>query len=263
MSEFQTNTYFRTTHPETLKPEWDKLIQWGYNINYDHFWKWASIWKMERELHLAGDRIYLDVGGGSSALQHIFSHSAFVYNIDRRPRFFEKRVKGITIPSVEARIKLIRNNFSIVTTELEKDSVDFAYDSCSLTHFPDVKRSIRSMFSVLKPGGFFAAATDVLHPLGLPVMGVVKKNRYKNDVYSVEAMSGMFTAAGLEFVNKPDWVLEPFFLDEKNVHMGIPKSKACTERCKGLPEYHRMWLCPSPHGRPAILRATFLLRKPT
>ncbi len=268
---YLANRHFGTGDLEELKPEWDWLVKWGYKIKHDHLWKWSIIWRLGGELwnshiSLNNNPVYVDIGGGKSALQHIFSRWATIYNIDKKANI---KSKPKDVPSGPYPIKILRGDFLKKVKEIEIDSVDLAYDSCSITHFVNGKleESIAEMVRILKPDGYYISATDVVHPNDFPRA----EGKHKNDMLHATKFAKLLTDAGLVFDTKPDWRPESFFLDSINAHRTKPGKRGwesdapgnCCKECKGLPGYHKLYGAAGAVRAPEILRASFLMKKPS
>ena len=80
---FRMNTVIKTHHLVDLREELDYLSEINYRLNLDALWKWATIWKVVKQLGLL-ERAFrcVDIGGGLSPLHFIFSNYGEVINVE-------------------------------------------------------------------------------------------------------------------------------------------------------------------------------------
>ena len=228
----------------------------NYDLNLDALWKWATIWKVVKELGLL-DKPFrcVDIGGGLSPLHYIFSNYGEVTNVELagfkrawfpvNPSGFYVNSKGIK--HNRKNIKYVQDDFLKYVKKLPSNSIDFFYDSCSLIHFNPKKSfsyndgvsiAMKEITRVLRPGGYFISTSHIAHPDASEV----------RDMIHPRHLGKCFTSTGLQYASKVDWELEPFFMDKKNLHhpgsftQPFQKNtpRACTT-CRGLPKYHCLY----------------------
>ena len=269
------NTIIKTNHLITLKDELDYFSKVGYKLNLDGLWKWASIWKVIKQLGLLEKPFRcVDIGGGLSPLHFIFSSYGEVTNVELagfKSTWFPTNADGFYIesPGIEHNknnIRYVQDDFISYAKTIPDNSIDFFYDGCSLIHFNPQKRfshndgvstAMREVTRALKPGGYFISASHVAHPDALEV----------RDMIHPWHLGECFTSSGLQYITKVDWELEPFFMDKTNIHYPDPSAQpflhqtpvACTT-CRGLPEYHCLY-----HGNfrgTIVVSCLYTLQKP-
>lgn len=273
------NRVIRKADISDFQLEWEQLKSWCGDVNYDVLWKWSSIWRNVRDVGLLDNSFScLDMGGGQAPLQFIFSNYGKVINIDTNQQ--NPISAGSLYPTGNPLVYKNENidfrggSFANEVTNIPDDSLDFCYDSCSLIHFgrerkdnnfyDSINATMVEVFRVLKPGGFFISACDVIHD---------SQDEYK-ELLRPKNLMALYQSTGLErYGDKPDWLLEPFFLDIKNAHVpvilrGTSPYRCHTKNqqlacCKDLPDYHLLFLHNFWRGRDCLFsRAIFTLRKP-
>lgn len=138
-----------------------------YDINYSHhLWykedailKWSSILKTIEHLNIQNSTI-IDIGCGDSKPPIILKdlgNKVIGFDIDTRAN----NIEGVEIKIGDA-LDLLN--------DIEDNSIDVIYDSCSVTHFytnseeeiPNIgwDKISKEVYRVLKPGGYFIVASD-------------------------------------------------------------------------------------------------------
>lgn len=254
---FSMNTILKTHHLDDLKDELNYFYDINYNdLNLDALWKWATIWKVVKQLELL-ERPFrcVDIGGSLSPLHFIFSNYGEVFNVEIagfNSTWFPVNSEGFYVNSSEIKhnrqnMQYVQEGFLTYMRKVPDNSIDFFYDGCSLIHFNYEKRyshndgvtcAIKEIVRALVPGGYFISASHVAHP---------DAHEVRDMIYS-HHLGECFTSAGLRCVSEVDWNLEPFFRDKKNIHFanksvpGYQKNTPIARtKCKGLPKYHCLY----------------------
>lgn len=152
----------------------------GYgDLNNDALWKWSTILYSLYNLGLKDTDKVVDIGGGHSPLTKILSNKCQITNVDIGGNWFPigangEYVKSLGIKCKQENIIHANQDFFEWCKTVEDNSIDFMYDSCSVIHFDTnsklsyndgCHRAGIEIARILKPGGFFICASDILHPL--------------------------------------------------------------------------------------------------
>ncbi len=183
----------------------DQIDSWGYgSMPFDSRYKWAQIMRIFHRNF--GDNptglSIVDVGGGLGPLDLYFSRFGSVKNFDlsHDKTWFETDERGLLPGSVGpdsnmGNIERIAGDFLIKAHEVATNSVDFAYDSCSMIHFRRGFTSVgdtsplsltplslvlgfAQVFRILKGSGRLAFATDVALPRRAELKDMVHAQTY-------------------------------------------------------------------------------------
>lgn len=145
------------------------------NIYYDYIYKWARILKISKLLNMTKDKNILEIGGGLSPLQFIFSNNnCTVYNLDEnfergwfptRGKYYTRATNEFVTESDKNidNIKFIRGNIMSTIKSIPSNSIDFALDTCAMHIFIN-DELINEITRILKPGGYLLSVGDIANP---------------------------------------------------------------------------------------------------
>lgn len=196
----------------TFKEQIDSFNAQGYgNLNNDALWKWSAILFSLNALGLDTGHSVVDIGGGRSPLTKIISNVCFITNVDKYPggNWFPLNEAGDYIQATSPvefkseNISYIDKDFLEWAATVPDNSFDYMYDSCSVIHFEHtfLKAKNDGCYKVgqevkrlLKPGGYFVATSDLMHPMYKNMVSVdqnVGEFLYLENMISVYLLSGL------------------------------------------------------------------------
>jgi SAM-dependent methyltransferase len=144
-------------------------------IYYDYIYKWSRILKISKILKMSHNKNILEIGGGLSPLQFIFSNNnCRVYNLDENfeTSWFPVNGKYYIRASNEfisesdkniSNINYIRGNIMQTIKSIPSNSIDFAIDTCAMHIFIN-DELINEITRVLKPDGYLLSVGDIANP---------------------------------------------------------------------------------------------------
>lgn len=209
----------------TFKEQIDSFNRIGYgDLNNDALWKWSAILYSLNVLGVNEDNTVVDIGGGRSPLTKIISNTCEIINVDKYPggNWFPLGANGDYFKSQGIaynpnNIRYADRDFLEWAKEQPDNSFDFMYDSCSVIHF-DVKsthslndgcaETIAQVERLLKPGGYFIATSDLLHPMYLDKISMQDN---KGEFLYIENMLNMYNFGSLKTYGDTDLTLESDF----------------------------------------------------
>jgi SAM-dependent methyltransferase len=145
------------------------------NIYYDYIYKWARILKISKILNMTNNKTILEIGGGLSPLQFIFSNNdCIVYNLDENfetswfptnGKFYIRASNNFINESKQNinNINYIRGNIIETIKKIPSNSIDFAIDTCAM-HIFITDELINEITRVLKPNGYLLSVGDIANP---------------------------------------------------------------------------------------------------
>lgn len=145
------------------------------NIYYDYIYKWARILKISKILEMTHDKNILEIGGGLSSLQFIFSNNnCKVFNLDENfenswfptNNKFYIRASELFINESNKNIQninFIRGNIMDTIKTISSNTIDFAIDTCAMHIFIN-DELINEITRVLKPNGYLLSVGDIANP---------------------------------------------------------------------------------------------------
>lgn len=201
----------------TFKPYIDVFTEVGYrSLNNDALWKWSSIlWSLD-QFPISKDDICVDIGGGMSPLTKIISNTCKIINVDkyRGGNWFPLNENGEFINSTglnsnPKNIEYVDADFFDWANSAQDESADFMYDSCSVIHF-NVKHdysmndgcfeTLKQVERILKPGGIFIVASDLLHPIhkdSIPIEDNKGEFLYYENMMRLYSRGKLFPVGGI------------------------------------------------------------------
>lgn len=145
------------------------------NIYYDYIYKWARILKISKLLDITTNKNILELGGGLSPLQFIFSNNnCKVYNLDQmfteswfptQDKFYIRASQSFITESNRNinNINFIQGNIMDTIKTLPSNSIDLAIDTCAMHLFIN-DELINEITRVLKPNGYLLSVGDIANP---------------------------------------------------------------------------------------------------
>lgn len=145
------------------------------NIYYDYIYKWARILKISKIINMSHNKNILEIGGGLSPLQYIFSNNnCNVYNLDENfgsswfptnGKYYIRATNDFINESNENinNIKWLNGDILKTIKSIPSNSIDFAIDTCAM-HIFITDELINEITRVLKPNGYLLSVGDVANP---------------------------------------------------------------------------------------------------
>lgn len=274
------NSVLKREHIKKLEDEFNFLNKIGYgDLNYEALYKWACVMYNVKKTGLLkqnNDLNFVEIGGGLSPVQFYFSNFAKVTNIEIWVRgiyntWFPTEKDLLYSKCIRDEFRFNRDNITFLKEHFynfanrqQSNSFDLVYDCCSAIHINRNKKEIEFVFPeflkhvhrILKPGGFFIATMDIMHP----------SNKEYKEFLHIETLLNMINNSDLNLVSEYDSNIEDFFLDLEKLHKPVNKTDicykstkgSCSMECKNLPEEHLLF---DGSGNKIFLRASFVLRK--
>jgi SAM-dependent methyltransferase len=163
-----------------LTDELNYLRQIGYsgehdNIYYDYIYKWARILKIVKLLNKSSQINILEIGGGLSPLQFIFSNNnCHVFNLDENfnetwfpthGKYYVKASQDFINESNKnlKNITYLKGNIMQTIKYISNNSIDIAIDTCAMHIFIN-NELINEITRVLKPNGYLLSVGDIANP---------------------------------------------------------------------------------------------------
>lgn len=145
------------------------------NIYYDYIYKWARILKISKTLEMFSDKNILEIGGGLSPLQFIFSNNnCTVSNLDgtfdstwfpTNGRYYTRATDDFVNESNRniGNLSFIKGDIMDTIKTIPSNSIDFAIDTCAMHIFIN-DQLINEITRVLKPNGYLLSVGDIANP---------------------------------------------------------------------------------------------------
>lgn len=198
----------------------------GYiDLNNDALWKWSSILYALYNIGIKETDTVVDIGGGRSPLTKILSNKCHIINVDnagRNGNWFplndrDEYIKSTGIKSITENITYADMDFFDWCKTREDNSVDFFLDSCSVIHFnictgksknDGCHRVRQEVTRILKSGGHFVVASDLLHPIHKSQMGLEYN---KGEFLYFENLINLYNHGDLHIYGDVDFSFEEDF----------------------------------------------------